>query len=97
VDEVRRLLDRNMLSEDSHTLRLVGYRQLVAHVRGRESLPLAAAKALAATRQLAKRQLTWLRGDNLLPTGAKVVRGDSFEQTSAERILWALIQAGKSP
>jgi tRNA dimethylallyltransferase len=97
VDEVRRLLHRDTMSEDSHTLRLVGYRQLVGHVHGRESLPSAAAKALAATRQLAKRQLTWLRSENLLPTGAKVLRSDPFDHTALERNLGALIQATRPP
>jgi tRNA dimethylallyltransferase len=97
VDEVRRLLGRELLSEDSHTLRLVGYRQLVDHARGQETLQSAASRALAATRQLAKRQLTWLRSDNLLPTGATVLRGDPFDHTEQERILAALIQAGRPP
>jgi tRNA dimethylallyltransferase len=41
----------------------VGYRQLWPHIQG--ALPLAAAReqAIAATRQLARRQLTWLRSE----------------------------------
>jgi tRNA dimethylallyltransferase len=97
VDEIRRLLGRKMLSDKSHTLRLVGYRQLVEHARGLEPLQPAAAKALAATRQLAKRQLTWLRSDNLLPTCANVLRSDPFDETAAERILEGLIQADRPP
>jgi tRNA dimethylallyltransferase len=97
VAEVRRLLSRDTLSEDSHILRLVGYRQLVAHARGQESLQLAVSRALAATRQLAKRQLTWLRSDKLLPTGANVLRGDPFDQTAMARNLEALIHAGRPP
>src|SRR5690606_23829999 len=92
VDEVRKLLARPSLSEESHTMRLVGYRQLAAYVAGRESLPDAAGKAIAATRQLAKRQLTWLRGENLLPSGASVLRCDPFDDTARLRMLSVLIQ-----
>ena len=42
-------------------MRAVGYRQLWQHLEGECSLDEASAKAVAATRQLAKRQLTWLR------------------------------------
>lgn len=93
VDEVRALLARPGLSEESHTMRLVGYRQLAAHVAGRDSLPAAIQKAVAATRQLAKRQLTWLRGANLLPSGAKVIRIDPFDDTARLQQARVLIQA----
>lgn len=92
VEEVRALLARPGLSEESHTMRLVGYRQLAAYVAGRDSLPDAAGKAIAATRQLAKRQLTWLRGANLLPSGASVLRIDPFDDTARSRMLRVLIQ-----
>ncbi len=93
VEEVRTLLARPGLSEESHTMRLVGYRQLAAYVAGRTSLPDAAGKAIAATRQLAKRQLTWLRGANLLPSGASVLRTDPFDDTARSRMLRVLIQS----
>lgn len=96
VDEVRTLLARPGMSEESHTMRLVGYRQLAAYVAGRDSLPVAIQNALAATRQLAKRQLTWLRGANLLPSGAKVIRIDPFDDTARLQLLRVLIQ-GQSP
>ncbi len=63
VDEVRRLRERPGLSADSPSMRSVGYRQLWAHLDGRCDLPTAARRALYATRQLAKRQITWLRAD----------------------------------
>ncbi len=96
VDEVRRLLARGTLDESAPALRLVGYRQFVSHVRGQESLEAATAKALAATRQLAKRQLTWLRGDNLLPSGARVLRSDPFASGTKELLRALLIKAGMS-
>src|SRR5690606_4994299 len=61
VDEVRQLWDREDLHEDLPSIRCVGYRQIWQHIAGQDSLPLAREKAIAATRQLAKRQLTWLR------------------------------------
>jgi tRNA dimethylallyltransferase len=93
VEEVQRLLARGTLSDKSHTLRLVGYRQMLAYVRGEEDLYSASAKAVAATRQLAKRQLTWLRGENLLPYGAKVMRADPFDETTQEIFMRHLIKA----
>lgn len=93
VEEVRQLLARGTLDEHAPVLRLVGYRQFVNHVRGQESLQAATARALAATRQLAKRQLTWLRGDNLLPSGARVLRSDPFAAGTKELLRALLIEA----
>lgn len=92
ADEVRTLLARPGMSEKSHTMRLVGYRQLAAYVAGRDSLPDAVGKAMAATRQLAKRQLTWLRGQNLLPSGASVHRVDPFDDTARNYMSRVLIE-----
>jgi tRNA dimethylallyltransferase len=61
VDEVRRLRQRPGLHPALPSMRSVGYRQLWEHLDGACDLDTAKARALAATRQLAKRQLTWLR------------------------------------
>ncbi len=61
--EVERLRARTDLTARLPALRAVGYRQLWAHLEGRYGLEEARERALAATRQLAKRQLTWLRSD----------------------------------
>ena len=61
LDEVRTLFARGDLSERHPAIRAVGYRQLWAHLAGGYSLETAVARAVAATRQLAKRQMTWLR------------------------------------
>jgi len=61
LDEVRALRDRGDLTDDHPSIRAVGYRQLWAHLAGSYSLDTAVARAVAATRQLAKRQMTWLR------------------------------------
>jgi tRNA dimethylallyltransferase len=63
LDEVARLHERRDLTAHHPALRAVGYRQLWGHLDGRYGLHEACEKVLAATRQLAKRQLTWLRAD----------------------------------
>jgi tRNA dimethylallyltransferase len=61
LDEVARLHARSDLDAGKPSMRAVGYRQLWAHLDGRFSLDDAIYRALVATRQLAKRQMTWLR------------------------------------
>ena len=63
LDEVRRLRDRGDLTAAHSSMRAVGYRQLWAHLEGHYDLAEGLRRALAATRQLAKRQLTWMRGE----------------------------------
>jgi tRNA dimethylallyltransferase len=63
LDEVKRLRDRGDLTPLHSSMRAVGYRQLWAHLDGRYDLEEAGRRALAATRQLAKRQLTWMRAE----------------------------------
>ena len=60
-DEVRSLHARADLHPGLPSIRCVGYRQLWDHLDGRISLDQAIEQAIAATRQLAKRQITWLR------------------------------------
>ncbi|MEZ5502506.1 MAG: tRNA (adenosine(37)-N6)-dimethylallyltransferase MiaA [Halioglobus sp.] len=59
--EVRQLRQRQDLHADLPAVRAVGYRQLWQHLDGECSLDEAVNNAVAATRQLARRQLTWLR------------------------------------
>lgn len=63
LDEVRRLRARPGLTSGSPSMRAVGYRQLWSHLDGEFGLEMAVERACAATRQLAKRQLTWLRSE----------------------------------
>ncbi|MBS1200285.1 MAG: tRNA dimethylallyltransferase [Proteobacteria bacterium] len=63
LEEVRRLYGRGDLGPDLPSMRSVGYRQLWEHVAGREDLEGAVGRGIVATRQLAKRQLTWLRAE----------------------------------
>lgn len=62
--EVERLLAMPRMSADCPALRAVGYRQIAEFLAGRCSRADAEIRALAATRQLAKRQLTWLRRED---------------------------------
>lgn len=62
AEEVQRLRQRSDLSPRLPALRAVGYRQMWGHLDGEFGASEMRAKALAATRQLARRQLTWLRG-----------------------------------
>lgn len=63
VDEVRRLSARPGLDREAPAMRAVGYRQFWRYVAGETSYDEARYRALVATRQLAKRQITWLRSD----------------------------------
>jgi tRNA dimethylallyltransferase len=66
LDEVRRLRTDPRLHPDLPAIRAVGYRQAWAHLDGATDASTFRAQAIAATRQLAKRQLTWLRGEPAL-------------------------------
>lgn len=66
IEEVETLRKRPGLTNQSSSMRAVGYRQIWAHLEGDYDRSTAMDKALAATRQLAKRQLTWLRSDEQL-------------------------------
>ena len=61
IDEVQALMARGDCHSDLPAIRAVGYRQVWAYLQGEVDLPTCREKALVATRQLAKRQLTWLR------------------------------------
>jgi tRNA dimethylallyltransferase len=61
VAELSALRERHALDERMPSMRAVGYRQAWDTLEGRESAATLEARGIAATRQLAKRQLTWLR------------------------------------
>jgi len=62
INEVRRLREDYVLKPDLPSMRCVGYRQVWQYLDGEFTLAGLRDKAISATRQLAKRQLTWLRG-----------------------------------
>jgi tRNA dimethylallyltransferase len=61
VDELRELRRRYELHADMPSMRCVGYRQAWAFLEGKYGAAELRDRGIAATRQLAKRQLTWLR------------------------------------
>lgn len=61
IDEVARLHARGDLEERLPAMRCVGYRQVWDFLEGRIDRSTMRERAIAATRQLAKRQITWLR------------------------------------
>jgi tRNA dimethylallyltransferase len=63
VDEVETLRRRGDLDPARPSIRSVGYRQIWGYLGGEYAWPEARRRAIVATRQLAKRQLTWLRAD----------------------------------
>jgi tRNA dimethylallyltransferase len=62
VDEVKALRRNYRLTPGMPSMRAVGYRQVWQYLEGDIDAAALAERAVAATRQLAKRQLTWLRG-----------------------------------
>lgn len=87
-DEVRTLYKRADLHENLPSIRCVGYRQMWEYLHGKVSLEEAVYKGICATRQLAKRQITWLRGwegelewlDSLAPEQAITKMIEKIEQ-----------------
>lgn len=76
VDEVHRLKARGDLNRNMPSMRCVGYRQAWDFLDGNISKDEFIAAAVAATRQLAKRQLTWIRSFE------NIERMDPFDQTT---------------
>ena len=87
LDEVRALRARGDLTDVHPSVRAVGYRQLWAHLAGSYSLDTAVTRAVAATRQLAKRQMTWLR------SMANIQTFDPYDAQSFVGIRDALVGA----
>ena len=63
VQEVAGLLEHAAMTEEAVSMRAVGYRQILQHLRDEISLEEAERRAIVATRRLAKRQLSWLRAE----------------------------------
>jgi len=81
VDELRRLRAASALSPSMPSMRCVGYRQAWEFIDGRIDAATLRAQGIAATRQLAKRQLTWLR--SLPATAFDPMRGDVAEAVAS--------------
>lgn len=78
--EVEKLHARGDLHKNLSSIRCVGYRQMWEYLDGDISLDEAVYKGICATRQLAKRQITWLRG-----WGSEIEWLDSLDPTSSKR------------
>jgi tRNA dimethylallyltransferase len=64
LEETRTLFDRGDLHAELPAMRAVGYRQVWDYLSGQLAYKTMAEQAIIATRQYAKRQLTWLRGES---------------------------------
>lgn len=62
VEEVRQLAERGDLGAELPAIKAVGYRQVWEFLQGESTYEEMVARGIVATRQLAKRQFTWLRG-----------------------------------
>ncbi len=93
AEEVRALQARGDLSAEHPSMRAVGYRQMWRYAAGQCPLAEATERAVVATRQLAKRQLTWLRrrtaavwleslDPNLPKAAAAVLKDQGFPERS---------------
>jgi len=85
VEEVRDLRARGDLHSDLPAIRAVGYRQVWQHLDGEYDLDESRRRALFATRQLAKRQTTWLRSDR------DALVFDPFDPAHAQRATRAVV------
>jgi tRNA dimethylallyltransferase len=90
LDEVSALRDRGDLTARHPAMRAVGYRQLWAHLDGDCDLTEAVRRGIAATRQLAKRQLTWIRSEKL----AQPLDPDTDEVSWNRDIIRQLVKLG---
>ena len=62
VSEAENILNKYNISQDHPIRRSVNYKQAIGYINSEYGIEVAFEKALFATRQLAKRQITWLRG-----------------------------------
>lgn len=79
LEEVRALHARGDLTARHPAMRSVGYRQLWAHLQGDYELTDAVSRGIAATRQLAKRQMTWMRSQ---------VHGEPLDADAGVSVSW---------
>ncbi len=78
-EEVRSLMAHPGFSPQLPSMRAVGYRQMIEYLQGNCSREEMREKGIIATRQLAKRQLTWLRRENAA-NWLHEEQGDALEQ-----------------
>lgn len=81
VDEVMALYQRGDLTLDHPSMRCVGYRQVWEYLAGELDYDSMREKAIIKTRQMAKRQMTWLRGME------DIIEIDCFSDNIAEQVV----------
>ena len=64
IEEVEGLLKKKQMDSSKSSMNSVGYKQVLDYLEGNLSLDEMVFRAVTATRQLAKRQMTWLRSWN---------------------------------
>ena len=92
LDEVKTLYKRGDLHAELPAMRAVGYRQAWEHLSGSLTREEMIARAMITSRQLAKRQYTWLRSwsdlhwvyFDVAPDADEVVRAHRLESTVAD-------------
>jgi tRNA dimethylallyltransferase len=89
VDELRALQQRHDLTPDLPSMRTVGYRQAWDYLAGTIDAGMLRERGIAATRQLAKRQFTWLRA-------TKAEAFDAYAPDTPSR-LEALVEDALAP
>lgn len=81
IEEVEQLFRRGDLSTATPSMRAVGYRQIWRYLSGELNREEMREQGIIATRQLAKRQMTWIRGFG------EVIRIDPKGQTTLQNLL----------
>ena len=94
LDEVRELRGVPGLAASAQSIRAVGYRQIWQHLDGEFKREELAGRVAAATRQLARRQLTWLRGWSDI--AATVTTADEAARVASELLANASTKASGS-
>jgi len=92
LDEVRALRARGDLHADLPSMRCVGYRQAWEALEGRQPMDALRERGIVATRQLAKRQLTWLRS---MPARRVVACDDGDAMEQALRLALQVAEDGR--
>lgn len=92
LDEVAELLKHPLITTELPAMRAVGYRQAITHLQQLTSFDEFVQTGLAASRQLAKRQLTWLRA---MPSRKIVNPSDTNDLTQALAYCLAHLQKFK--
>ena len=87
VNEVELLFKRGDLDKELPSMRAVGYRQVWDYLIGASTFSEMKYKGIVATRQFAKRQLTWLRGES------NITWLDSLEPNVYNQVLKTIVDA----